>query len=547
MDRIAGFRDHLHVLRRRVAPRGLAPRAIAIACCALAACFSPDIDDGVPCGPAGECPSGFSCSSGVCASAVTADAPRAADARATDATIDSVAFTDSQPPPPDARRFDAGPSGTLNVSFLGTGGGTVAANELSCTSDCPLIFGLGTVVTLTATPAGGSTFAGWGGACAGTAPCTLTIAAAPLSVEATFNVATQAVRLEIAVDGPGTVTSTPPGTSCGPGCAIYAPGTSVTLTPTASPGFSIIGWSGGPCDARGSQPCILTLDDDTAVTARFCRANRVVDAATGADLGNAGTCVAPFRTISRALSVATTGQLVQVRPGSYEAALGESFPLVVPDGVTVLGDEPQKGAATNPTRIHGGGVVTGSPGVRAAVVLGARAVLAGFLVVNDEAIGGAHGVVATRPSPGSAESAVVRNNSVQGCTSDGVLLERAPNARVLGNVIVQNGENGVRITGDAPGALLEDNIVVDNLYGVEVSAPADLGGGGAGSAGRNTLACNVEVDLVVTTPNAPVDAEDNGWDHVPPTSTTGCASGFDVCTGGATVGTAGAVQAPACI
>ena len=142
---------------------------------------------------------------------------------------------------------------------------------------------------------------------------------------------------------------------------------------------------------------------------------------------------------------------------------------------------------------------------------------------------------------------VVRNNSVQSCTTDGLFLERAPNADVIGNVFVLNGESGVRIGVNAPGAMLEDNVVVDNTFGVETAAPADLGGGTAGSLGGNTLACNAEVDLLIASPNAPVTADDNGWDHVPPTSTSGCGSNFDVCTGGASVSTAGAVQAPACI
>jgi Divergent InlB B-repeat domain len=68
---------------------------------------------------------------------------------------------------------------TVQVS----GHGTVAASPrttsgsfLSCSSQCSVQFQEGTAVTFTATPAAGSTFQKWGGACSGTAPtCTVTV------------------------------------------------------------------------------------------------------------------------------------------------------------------------------------------------------------------------------------------------------------------------------------------------------------------------------------------------------------------------------------
>jgi hypothetical protein len=51
---------------------------------------------------------------------------------------------------------------------------------------CSASLSAGTRVTLTATPSNGSTFAGWGGACSGTDPCTLTLATTSI-VFAKFN------------------------------------------------------------------------------------------------------------------------------------------------------------------------------------------------------------------------------------------------------------------------------------------------------------------------------------------------------------------------
>ena len=55
----------------------------------------------------------------------------------------------------------------------------------SCGSDCSENYTSGTSVTLTAAPASGSLFSGWGGACAGTGGCTVAMSAAK-SVTATF-------------------------------------------------------------------------------------------------------------------------------------------------------------------------------------------------------------------------------------------------------------------------------------------------------------------------------------------------------------------------
>lgn len=69
---------------------------------------------------------------------------------------------------------------TLTVTKAGTGSGTVTSSP-SGTS-----FATGTIVTLTATPATGSTFAGWSGACSGTGSCVVTMDANK-AVTATFN------------------------------------------------------------------------------------------------------------------------------------------------------------------------------------------------------------------------------------------------------------------------------------------------------------------------------------------------------------------------
>ena len=110
------------------------------------------------------------------------------------------------------------PQQLLSVSLgTSTGGGRVTSNlpGIACPPGCSSLWDTGAQVTLTATPAEGSRFAGWSGACSSD-PCAVTMSAAQTAV-ASF--AAQ-VRLNVAVrraaGARGTVTSSPSGISCPP-------------------------------------------------------------------------------------------------------------------------------------------------------------------------------------------------------------------------------------------------------------------------------------------------------------------------------------------
>jgi subtilisin family serine protease len=67
--------------------------------------------------------------------------------------------------------------------------------------------------------------------------------------------------------GSGTVTSTPPGITCGTTCsATFAADATVTLTATPATGFAFANWSG---DCAGPGPCTVTMTLGRSVTATF--------------------------------------------------------------------------------------------------------------------------------------------------------------------------------------------------------------------------------------------------------------------------------------
>ncbi|MBK6510048.1 MAG: hypothetical protein IPG06_11770 [Haliea sp.] len=74
----------------------------------------------------------------------------------------------------------------LALQKLGTGTGTVAGSGIDCGASCDAALDAGTSVTLTATAAQDSKFIGWGGACAGTGACVVTMDA-DTAVTATFD------------------------------------------------------------------------------------------------------------------------------------------------------------------------------------------------------------------------------------------------------------------------------------------------------------------------------------------------------------------------
>jgi hypothetical protein len=159
---------------------------------------------------------------------------------------------------------------TLDVAKAGTGQGTItsAPTGIDCGADCTEPFNVGTVVTLTATPAAGSTFDGWSGAgCTGTGTCVVTISAAA-TVTATFTRVVRTLTISKPGNGFGTVTSVPAGINCGGNCsADFQLGTQVTLTAASNVGSNFTGWSGGGCTGTGT--CVVTIDAAKTVTASF--------------------------------------------------------------------------------------------------------------------------------------------------------------------------------------------------------------------------------------------------------------------------------------
>lgn len=154
---------------------------------------------------------------------------------------------------------------SIIVSKAGNGNVASSDKQISCGSKCAAGYNANSVVTLTASPASGSAFVGWGGACSGNQlTCTVTVNES-LSVTATF---APQFTLSVSSGKAGTVVSNPAAIDCGKTCsAKVVQGTTVTLTATPVAGAKFLGWSGA-CSGT-SLTCSVTMSKDTSVQANF--------------------------------------------------------------------------------------------------------------------------------------------------------------------------------------------------------------------------------------------------------------------------------------
>jgi parallel beta-helix repeat protein len=171
---------------------------------------------------------------------------------------------------------------------------------------------------------------------------------------------------------------------------------------------------------------------------------------------------APFKTIAFALQQARSGMVIQIAPGMYTVETGEVFPLVIPQGVTIQGNEFNQGSNVNIT----GGDFTSSAwwgSQNVAILAKADSQIVGISVTNANSRGTGVWI----------ESA---NVTVRGCTfsksaREGVFVAGKASATVEGNLFVDNSANGLALTGMSTG-MVRNNTFQKTGFGIAVSEKA---------------------------------------------------------------------------
>lgn len=168
--------------------------------------------------------------------------------------------------------FGGAALGNAPVALSVSGKGTVRGGPgaIDCGAVCGAVVPIGTPVTLSAAPAEGWVFTGWGNACRGVAATCTFAPRGPSTVAATFVEAGTRYPVAVTKAGAGTVTSRPAGISCGAQCTgEFGAGTTAVLAAAPTKGWTFVRWSGA---CTGSKPsCVLGMDGPKAASATFGR------------------------------------------------------------------------------------------------------------------------------------------------------------------------------------------------------------------------------------------------------------------------------------
>lgn len=166
---------------------------------------------------------------------------------------------------------------------------------------------------------------------------------------------------------------------------------------------------GGPGGAEAPDPVIQTY---------------VVDAHEGSD-ANPGSTAEPFKTLTHALAAAGPGATLEVRPGLYDEAHGEQFPLRLRPGQRLLGNIDARGLGPVPTTIAGQGRT--ASGLPATLLMAHGAWLLGFEIRGASSPDFHYGIQLR------GVNARIENNTFAGPMFGGVYAEHPTGTRIARN------------------------------------------------------------------------------------------------------------------
>ena len=183
-----------------------------------------------------------------------------------------------------------------------------------------------------------------------------------------------------------------------------------------------------------------------------------VNSVTGKDTSGNGTTEAPYKTITFALSKATAGTVVQVAPGNYSKDSGETFPLVLNSGVTLQGNESNKGEGIV---IIGGGYYTSRTFARQDITLLANngTIITGLTFTNPNSRGTAVWVESSNP--------VIKNSTFINSIREGIFVTGTGNPQIENNIFLKNKGNGISVAKSAQG-VIRGNLFQDTGFGVAI-------------------------------------------------------------------------------
>jgi len=224
------------------------------------------------------------------------------------------------------------------------------------------------------------------------------------------------------------------------------------LTLSSVLGLGAILWVVPKLQAQGLPPDRETIAQQRTI---------FVDPDRGSDRSNNGQSeYQAFRTITYAISQANPGTVIQLAPGRY--AREETFPLKLPDGVSLRGDEGRQGAGFE---IVGGGFHVNPFWAAQNITIrpGENSQILGVTVTNPNTRGTGIWI---------ETDATVRNNTLKNNNRDGIAIVNTANPTIANNRFLENTGNGMFISNQARGEI-RNNLFEKTGYGLAIDQKAE--------------------------------------------------------------------------
>jgi parallel beta-helix repeat protein len=182
----------------------------------------------------------------------------------------------------------------------------------------------------------------------------------------------------------------------------------------------------------------------------------------GRDGEGGGTQDAPYRTITYALQTAQPGTVIQLTPGTYSPETGEVFPILIPDGVILKGDDTTQGQNI---LIFGGGNFVSPTFARQNATLrtAGNSQITGVTLTNPNTRG--TGLWIEASSPIISDSTFVNN------LRDGIFITAGSNPRITNNIFAQNQGNGISVARSGQGQI-SNNLFQNTGFGISINDQA---------------------------------------------------------------------------
>lgn len=214
------------------------------------------------------------------------------------------------------------------------------------------------------------------------------------------------------------------------------------------------------CNVDIASAQLLRTKDVVAQVPTF--GNKLFVNPAGNATGGNGSEVAPFKTIAQALQVAGENSVIVLASGTYSAETGETFPLVLKSGVSIIGNSQSRG---RDIVINGGGAYMSRTFARQNItILGANnATISGVTITNNNPRG--YGLWIESSSP------IVSDNTFTGSKHDGISITGNSAPKIRGNYFYLNGANGMTIYGTSAPEI-QENVFEKTGFGININQKA---------------------------------------------------------------------------